>query len=271
MSVPSSISQLSVTASQNSSAETEPIGNNLSLYLNAGFAFIAQLANGSGLTQAQALNMNSYQINNVAAGTASTDAINLGQLHAYLPIGNIQMWYGQATQAAVQAAWGTDWALCNGQNGTQNMMDKFPIGAGNLYANGATGGTTSYTLSTANLPVHNHPVSDPSHIHPFSDPWHSHSTNEAPHAHGQPNGGVGQAGTDNGGITAASGPNGYGSRGAQSTNAATTGISLNASPTGISIGYAQTGITVGNTGSGQAFTVIPPYCAVCFVQKISNS
>lgn len=38
------------------------------------------------------------------------------------------------------------------------------------------------------------------------------------HAHSMPDGGWGQAGQDNGGITGASGPNQYGQRGAQSTN-----------------------------------------------------
>lgn len=47
MSVPTSINQLSTTPSLNSPAGTEPIGNNLAPYLNAAFAFIAQLEVGS--------------------------------------------------------------------------------------------------------------------------------------------------------------------------------------------------------------------------------
>jgi hypothetical protein len=266
MSVPTSISQLSTTASQNSPAGTEPIGNNLALYLNAAFAFIAQLANGSGLTQTQALNMASYQINNLAAGVANTDAINYGQLKSYLPIGNIQMWSGAV--ANIPSVWGADWALCNGQNGTPNLMDRFVVGAGNLYAPGAVGGSTSISLSTANLPAHNHPVSDGGHAHPYTESPHNHPVYENPHVHtyncyvnGSTNAfGWAGAGVQENGLT-----------GLGTTNASTTGLSIGNATSNLTIYSANSNISVGNTGSGQAFTVVPPYYAVCYVMKISNS
>ena len=59
------------------------------------------------------------------------------------------------------------WALCDGENGTPDLRDKFVIGAGNSYAVGATGGNTSQeidlsgqtgatTLTVDQMPSHSH-------------------------------------------------------------------------------------------------------------------
>lgn len=269
MSVPTSISQLSTTPSLNSPAGTEPIGNNLAPYLNTMFAFIAQLANGSALNQSQALNMKNYQINNLAPGVANSDALTVAQLKDYEPIGTIKLWSG--TPANIYSAFGPNWVLCNGQNGTPNLQDKFVVGAGNAYASGATGGATSYTLSVANMPVHSHGINDPGHNHGVNDPGHNHGVNDPGHAHGYPPGGWGQAGQDNGGITGTSGANQYGSRASQNTYSSGTGIWLNASGTGIWLNGSGTGISVQNAGSGTALTIIPPYYALCYVMKIANN
>ncbi len=182
MSVPTSISQLSTTPSLNSPAGTEPIGNNLAPYLNTIFAFIAQIANGSGLNQAQNLNMKNHQINNLAPGVANSDALTVAQLKDYEPIGTIKLWSG--SPANIFSAFGPNWVLCNGQNGTPNLTDRFVIGAGNSYGSGATGGTTSYTISVANMPVHSHGVNDGGHNHYVNDPGHAHGVNDPGHAHG---------------------------------------------------------------------------------------
>jgi len=269
MSVPTSISQLNVTASLNGPVGTEPIGNNAALYFQSHAAFIAQVANGSGLSIAQNLSMNSHQINSVAAGTANTDAINLQQLKNYEPIGTIKLWGGSV--ANIAAAFGPNWALCNGQNGTPNLVDRFILAAGGGSAPGAVGGTFTYTLSQANMPVHSHTVFDGGHSHAVADGGHGHGISDNGHAHSIPNGGVGQAGADNGGVTAISGPNGYGSRGAQNTNVSGTGIGILNSGSNIGIYGSGTGISLGNAGSGAPFTVIPQYYALAYVMKISNS
>lgn len=113
------------------------------------------------------------------------------------------------------------------------------------FASQNVGGTA---LTEANLPAHLHTYSGTTSNH-SNDHTHSgttgnenqnhthsgttggHSVDHAhffsagtsgvgDHAHGMPDGGWGQAGQDNGGITGASGPNQYGQRGAQSTNGA---------------------------------------------------
>lgn len=50
------------------------------------------------------------------------------------------------------------WQLADGTNGTPDMRDKFVVGAGDLYAQGTSGGST--TIGANNLPAHTHPYSD---------------------------------------------------------------------------------------------------------------
>lgn len=58
-----------------------------------------------------------------------------------VPRGVIGIWSGSID--AIPAGW----ALCNGQNGTPDLRDRFVVGAGNSYSVGATGGsaTVSHT------------------------------------------------------------------------------------------------------------------------------
>ena len=54
-----------------------------------------------------------------------------------------------------------------------------------------------------------------------------------------------------------------------STASATTGISVNAAGTNASLNPATTGISIQNTGSGTAFSILPPYYALCFIMRVS--
>ena len=64
--------------------------------------------------------------------------------------GMILMWSGSINTIP------TGWALCNGQNGTPNLVDRFIVGAGSTYSVGATGGSASVTLTTEQMPSHTH-------------------------------------------------------------------------------------------------------------------
>ncbi len=83
-----------------------------------------------------------------------------------IPIGGIILWSG--TVATIPAGW----ALCNGQiasgRTTPNLMDRFIVGAGSAYNPGATGGASSVTLSTNNLPSFNVSIKTGSYGYPFS-------------------------------------------------------------------------------------------------------
>ena len=62
------------------------------------------------------------------------------------------MWSGQSSNIP------SGWALCNGQNGTPNLQNRFIVGAGNQYSPGATGGANEVSLTTDQMPSHRHNI-----------------------------------------------------------------------------------------------------------------
>ncbi len=85
MPVPTSIASLSPAPSSNSPQGTENVGPIMNEYIQAAFGFIAQLYAG-GILPTAAVNMNGQQINDLANGVLSGDAVNYGQLITYLPL-----------------------------------------------------------------------------------------------------------------------------------------------------------------------------------------
>lgn len=92
------------------------------------------------------------ELNTLDGITASTAGLNTASTH-YVPSGGIIMWSGAI--GAIPAGW----YLCDGNNGTPNLTDRFIVGAGNSYAVGNTGGADSVTLSTSQIPSHTHSLS----------------------------------------------------------------------------------------------------------------
>lgn len=79
--------------------------------------------------------------------------------------GMIVMWYGESNKVP------DGWAICDGQNGTPNLTDKFIMGAGNDKRE-PKGGSSSVTLTMANMPAHKHTgttTSDGKHTHGYND------------------------------------------------------------------------------------------------------
>lgn len=116
-------------------------------------------------------------------------------LNGYLvPKGLISMWSGALN--ALPAGW----FLCNGQNGTPNLTDRFIVGAGLNYAVGTTGGAV--TANTSANGAHGHSTDTQGwHSHGGSTAGHVLSLNEIPsHTHGWrrgtgndgPEGGIGR-------------------------------------------------------------------------------
>ncbi len=61
------------------------------------------------------------------------------------------------------------WALCDGDNGTPNLTDKFVMSVGEFENPGATGGSVNHTHTYEELPYHDHAVSDPGHRHAINE------------------------------------------------------------------------------------------------------
>lgn len=66
-----------------------------------------------------------------------------------MPIGSIIMFNGKAEEIP------SGWAICNGENGTPNLIDRFILGS--TYC-GGVGGKSQVTLSVSQLPPHKHKV-----------------------------------------------------------------------------------------------------------------
>jgi microcystin-dependent protein len=62
--------------------------------------------------------------------------------------GIIIMWYGTTIPSG--------WVICDGTQGTPNLSGRFVLSPGNGYTVGSTGGSSTQTLTTANLPQHTH-------------------------------------------------------------------------------------------------------------------
>ncbi|WP_437575251.1 hypothetical protein [Sorangium sp. So ce887] len=90
--------------------------------------------------------------NTVKLGTgeilAAKSTISKGAL---VPTGTIVMWSGAAATVP------DGWALCDGNNNTPDLRDRFIVGAGNAtYPVGAKGGEATHTLTVNEMPSHKH-------------------------------------------------------------------------------------------------------------------
>lgn len=94
---------------------------------------------------------NNTQIATTAYVTTAIAAINA------VPAGVILMWSG-----AVDAI-PTGFVLCDGNNSTPDLRNRFVVGAGDTYAVDATGGSAD-----AIIVDHTHTITDPGHSHTYS-------------------------------------------------------------------------------------------------------
>lgn len=91
---------------------------------------------------------------------ATTAFVQLSAVAA-IPVGGIILWSGSV--ASIPAGW----LLCNGAYSTPNLADRFILGAGNLYAPNAAGGSADSIV-----PSHTHTATstDAGHTHLYSTP-----------------------------------------------------------------------------------------------------
>jgi hypothetical protein len=96
-------------------------------------------ANFSGAIADSQLSANVALLNGANVFTGPISSIVGGTTNYMLPSGLIALWSG--SPASIPAGW----VLCDGNNGTPDLRDRFVVGAAGSYAVGSTGGTNSHT------------------------------------------------------------------------------------------------------------------------------
>lgn len=167
-----------------------------------------------------------------------------------IPKGVIVMWSG--TKETIPIGWG----LCDGTNGTPNLIGRFVFGAVNA---GTTGGSTNLTLTEANIPSHTHTTG--SHTHTFSG-----TTGSTAHTHGiaTTSGALTQpyAATPISGVTALSTTKHYYlMNNVMSPDSGSHSHSFSGTTAGASG-------TTGSTGNGTAINILPPYYTLAYIIKL---
>jgi hypothetical protein len=197
-----------------------------------------------------------------------------------IPIGGIIMWSGSGTAP-------TGWALCDGNNGTPDLSNKFIIGAtshaGSTWYTDITGADTSTGgQKDGTLGSHSHTINN--HTHSFSDSF-SGTTGNDTHNHSV----SGTTGNDthNHTIQSATGLGG-GSRVASQNSTGNTAVtssdthnhSWSGNTSNDTHNHSFSGSVSGNTGNpsdrstnSQGVTLtnknLPPYFALAFIMRIS--
>ena len=168
------------------------------------------------------------------------------------------------------------WLLCNGENNTPDLRNRFIVGAGSSYSVGNTGGSGSVTLITEQIPSHTHEHNlsaasggAHSHSHSFSISLSNLSCSSAgEHTH---NIHMGRNASVSGSYpqvaTGAASTGRTESSGSHTHTISGSGTLSGSISSGGEHTHALSG-TISNTGSGESHENRPPYYALCFIMKI---
>ena len=234
-----SLTSLNASNLQSGTVADARIPNLNASKINAGTFDVARIPDLSGAKitsgTVAAARIDNLNASKITAGTLADARLSNSSL--FVP-GMIMMYTSSTAPSG--------WAICNGQNGTPDLRNRFIVGAGNSYNVGVTGGFDSVSLSESQIPSHTHSFSgSSSHSHGINDPGHTHTMN-----------------FNQGNIISSGGAFGLKDSGtANRINTNTTGISVNSQSVTIS------GNT-GGTGGGQAHENRPPYYALMFIMKL---
>ena len=209
------------------------------------------------------LGSNSVRFANVYADNFVGAGNNLTGIEAFVT-GMILLWSGASNAIP------SGFVLCDGNNSTPDLRDRFVVGAGNSYNVGATGGASTVTLSTSQIPAHGHSGNAHSHSADFGSHSHSFSgSGSSSHTHNL-NGGIGINNYQ--GLQVLSYAN-YRSEGTLPSyyyaESATVNISVSGNTGNASVSGNTSNATanVGDTGGGGSHENKPPYYSLCYIMK----
>lgn len=94
-------------------------------------------------------------------GDGTSTYNNLNFINSGVPSGAIILYSGSTIPDG--------WVLCDGNNGTPDLTDRFVIGAGKTYKVNDTGGESEHTLTVDELPEHSHTLPGDSIINSTTD------------------------------------------------------------------------------------------------------
>lgn len=182
----------------------------------------------------------------------------LTYLESLFPIGTILMYAGNIAVP-------TGWHVCDGTGGTIDLRKKFIRGANSVSEAGNTGGAESVTLGVANLPSHNHSatttvnLTKSTNLNPALDNVKDQIISTQRETYYQV--------FDMGGDKHYTLESGY----ENPTDKGVVELTV-----GDIVGYvsdinytASATTTIGYTGSGNSFSILPPYYDVIYIQRIS--
>lgn len=93
-----------------------------------------------------------------SASDDSTKIATTAFVRDIIPTGVIVMWSGSIASIP------SGWYLCDGNNSTPDLRNRFIVGAGSTYSVAGTGGSADAIVVS-----HTHSVTDPGHIHAISN------------------------------------------------------------------------------------------------------
>ena len=185
--------------------------------------------------------------NTLSVPNISGNGSGLSGIEAFVT-GMIILWSGAADAIP------SGFVLCDGNNNTPNLSGRFVVGydaSNGDYDVNDTGGSSSVTLSTSQLPSHNHSVSVSGTTSNKSLTGDITKISECYNVAGGATGVFTKKGTGNSPVTGAA------------SNSPTAGVDFDASHDHT---FTASG-TSGNQGSGGAIENRPPYYALCYIMK----
>ena len=195
--------------------------------------------------------------------TNPQDAATKRYVDTSIPVGGIIMWSG------ANNTWPSNWALCNGANGTPNLQGRFVLSSGSgsgltTRTTGQTGGAETVALTLAQMPSHSHAVSASTN----EQGGHSHTATVSETSRGDytPPQGRNPQGAGNYGHIATAAADGFGYHVATAVSH-THSVSVSIDTKGAHSHTVY--ISESSRGSDNAHENMPPFYVLAFIMRVS--